>query len=171
MTKSVRKLMVFGLLELGNEVFSSLLLLQFHLMGPEHALHEVSTCPNPSSHVRPPLSTTSCSCQYDTATGDTGIDAGWCEVIVARHSRIDCRYRRWRIRTVSGPVQPHFQPNVSGRRLRTVSRTVDVGLAGYRPTFRPRCATRKSRSKMTSTRFSGIPELGTCRSCSRCDGV
>ena len=41
MTKSVRKLMVFGLLELGNEVFSSLLLLQFHLMGPEHALHEV----------------------------------------------------------------------------------------------------------------------------------
>lgn len=41
MTKFVRKLLVFGLLEVKDEVFSSLLLLQFHFMGPEHALHEV----------------------------------------------------------------------------------------------------------------------------------
>ena len=41
MTKFVRKLLVFGLLELEDEVFSSLLLLQLHFMGAEHALHEV----------------------------------------------------------------------------------------------------------------------------------
>ena len=71
MTSSVRKLMVFGLLDLEDELSSSLLLLQFHLVGVEHALHEVSYPDLFPAYAHFWLY----SCQYDAANQIHGIDS------------------------------------------------------------------------------------------------
>ena len=71
MTSLVRKLMMFGVLELEDELSSSLLLLQFHLVGVEHALHEVSHPDLFPAHAHVLLH----SCQYDAANQINGIDS------------------------------------------------------------------------------------------------